>query len=398
MYPNFVGNKTGVYNPKTQTITYTITVENNGDAPGVTSASDDLNLAPSNVYAYAESIEVLATSEDVVRTGSLIEWNNIHLDKGQSKSIKINVKLKNTVTIGTKLTNKASVGETVVTFAEQEVKFISKCTILTNKNVILVLDISGSMNSSNKFPKAIEASRSFINQAFAQGDNSGMTMTIISFAYEYKIWGEALTTKAEALAALDNLESYGTKWNTRMDLGLIGAAEAIGKLQNINGNDSIVVFLGDGAPTAGGASNTPVALTQAAKIINQHTQAFYTIGFGIAANSSTANLLKDMSSMNKVYISGIDELGDIFSAIAVEILNKEITQTTDNGIFTYKDSVNGIVKSSKIKVTVGSKVTEYTSVDKLPSEFTFDKETNTLVWDVTKYSVDTVLKIEYFLK
>ena len=108
--------------------------------------------------------------------------------------------------------------------------------------------------------------------------------------------------------------------------------------------------------------------------------------------------MKDMSSMNKVYISGIDELGDIFSAIAVEILNKEITQTTDNGIFTYKDSVNGIVKSSKIKVTVGSKVTEYTSVDKLPSEFTFNKETNTLVWDVTKYSVDTVLKIEYFLK
>ena len=174
-----------MYNPKTQTITYTITVENNGDAPGVTSASDDLNLAPSNVYAYAESIEVLTTSEDIVRTGSLIEWNNIHLDKGQSKSIKINVKLKNTVTIGTKLTNKASVGETVVTFAEQEVKFISKCTILTNKNVILVLDISGSMDASNKFPKAIEASRSFVNQAFAQGDNSGMTMTIISFAYEY---------------------------------------------------------------------------------------------------------------------------------------------------------------------------------------------------------------------
>ena len=176
--------------------------------------------------------------------------------------------------LGTTLTNKASVGETQINVAEQDIVLRSKSTTLKNINIILVIDISGSMGANNKFANALNAARSFVNQAFAEGNDKGMTMTINSFSYRTVTWADAVKTKSEALSALDALEENCIEWNTRMDLGLLGASEAIGKLAALNGNDTILVFLSDGAPTAGDVVNTAPYLIKTSQMLRSHLQAF----------------------------------------------------------------------------------------------------------------------------
>jgi VWFA-related protein len=146
---------------------------------------------------------------------------------------------------------------------------------------LLVVDISGSMNSSGKIAAARDAANAYIDQ-MRPGDQAGVLSFNTTVTYD-----QAITADHAALkAALANLGPHG---NTAMYDALVQAEQV---LQNVPGRKAIIV-LTDGIDNA--SQQNADAVIQAISSGGLSTLSISTIGFGNPQENTGA--------------SGLDEAG-----------------------------------------------------------------------------------------
>ena len=188
-------------------------------------------------------------------------------------------------------------------------------TLIPNKiNMILVLDVSGSMSGSN-LTNLKEVSRTLIsNMSF----DVGSTVTIISFESTAREVLVAGTNMEEAIQSINSLSADG---GTTFSNALYRTNNVIN--DNFLGNDNnYVIFVSDGK-----GGDVPESTVEN---IKKNVQTVYSIGIGTSV--STSGLIK-IASPDRYYssVDGIDSLKEIFSTIQKEIRIQETVKSL-NGL------------------------------------------------------------------
>lgn len=171
------------------------------------------------------------------------------------------------------------------------------------KDVIFVLDTSGSMADAGKIDKAKAALRFGVN-ALDERDR----FNLISFAGEEHLLADRLLSgnekgKKDALEFIDKLRATG---GTNINDALLGALRQLQATGEGDGRPRMIVFLTDGQPTVGE--------TQAAKILANARDANKTgirvFSFGVGYDVNTL-LLDSMASENRGAAGYIEPNEDI---------------------------------------------------------------------------------------
>ena len=153
--------------------------------------------------------------------------------------------------IGAIIENKATINGEEKTATATVVKKVSVTTQSNKVNpidLILVLDVSGSMNDNDKIDDLISSSKTLVNKVFAS--ENGSTISIITYSDDAKTKGTyTYSQKQELLGAIDGLRANGgTNIYDALD-------EANNKVASLgNEREKVVVFLTDGSPTAPNSS------------------------------------------------------------------------------------------------------------------------------------------------
>jgi VCBS repeat-containing protein len=119
-------------------------------------------------------------------------------------------------------------------------------------NVMLMLDLSGSMNNSSGLPglTRLDVEKAAINELLDQYDNRGDVMVrIVEFSNSGAAIGNAWMSVADAKAAVAGLSASG---NTNYDAALLTAMAAFADGTKLSGpgTQNVSYFLSDGDPTA----------------------------------------------------------------------------------------------------------------------------------------------------
>ena len=246
-------------------------------------------------------------------------------------------------------------------------------------NVVLTLDISGSMEGS-KFSSMKSAATTFIDTIFPSGvDNEGTEICVVTFS---KPWwdlfgnnamlrgctgGSGAKTPAQLKSIINGLE---TGSSTPYTSALSVVSDTLDSMENRNtDNDNIVVFLSDGEPTDGnGYIATANALKASGTVI-------YSIGFEVTGSAETT--LRSLATSSSYYYTGtVSNIESVFSNIASEISTES------------KRSVNGVVEISNVNTT---KVIEFKvngSTSGYPTTVANALSQGYLINNGTTYSID----------
>jgi Ca-activated chloride channel homolog len=154
-------------------------------------------------------------------------------------------------------------------------------------NVILVVDTSGSMNDSNKLPKAKTAIASFINNITGKRDRLGMIT--FSTGINYNSGAQAVSDPYKS-QLLDQIKNTSAGGNTAI---LDSVLEAYNQLQKVGSSDSInaIVVMTDGQENASTKTNQKslVSLLSTSKV----PIVVFAIAFGKDADTSIMKALAD---------------------------------------------------------------------------------------------------------
>lgn len=276
-------------------ITYTIKAKNIGK---VTAKSVIITDAiPANTTLKEGTI-----SDNGENNNGTITWNIASLAVGEPKSVSFTVIVNNSAdVIGKTITNTGYVNgdptnETTTT--------VSKTIAITKKeypvkaiDVVLVLDVSSSMNDFSRIDNAKKATCSFIDEMFPTGTNkTGSTVTVVTFGNNAITLGKATNAKeANTLKETINDIKIPDSVGTNVQEALKHTNNVLNNLKNTN---KFVVFLGDGEPTpsyviaqgdsgsewytpSGFSANTESNIRDEANNIKSKTTGVYTIGFGM---------------------------------------------------------------------------------------------------------------------
>ncbi len=176
-------------------------------------------------------------------------------------------------------------------------------------DVILVVDVSGSMNSpippgtTTRLDAAKEAGITFLNAMTFPGDQAG----IVSFGDQAHLVHALDDNRQSLITAMQSLTIQGA---TRIDLGLIAARMELTGTNHINDHDQVLILLTDGYPSQVNEATVlaEASTTKASGII------IYTIGLG---NDTNANLLRKMATAPDHYYESpsTTELNTIYQEI-----------------------------------------------------------------------------------
>jgi Ca-activated chloride channel family protein len=157
--------------------------------------------------------------------------------------------------------------------------------------IILTLDVSGSMCSSDVPPSRIEAAEAAA-ASFIESQSASTRIGIVAFSSFAEIVQPPTNDKA---ALLDALHSLATGQRTAIGDGILASIDAISEIDPVvaksvsdsSGGTSVAVPKGDYAPDivvllTDGASNTGTAPLDAAQQAADRGVRVYTIGFGTA--------------------------------------------------------------------------------------------------------------------
>jgi T1SS-143 domain-containing protein len=130
---------------------------------------------------------------------------------------------------------------------------VSVDTTDSKTNVMVILDVSGSMDSPSGLPglTRLDAAKSAVNELLDQYDSRGDVMVrIVTFSTAGTAVGSAWKSVADAKAAIANLSAGG---NTNYDAALLTAMTAFtaGTKLSGPGTQNVSYFLSDGEPTTG---------------------------------------------------------------------------------------------------------------------------------------------------
>ena len=396
------------------TIKYTIIAKNSGKKPGEVVIEDDLTDLGVEVKTNGETnltdeeIAELAETMKLEKTVTVPGEDEVEITFEVTVVSKPGRNITNTATFGPKDDDKTSDEGYDV---EKKVKISTKSeiTTITNSNVVLVVDVSGSMEKKSRLTNAKTAAKKLIDGLkFSDDDNSGSAVAVVTFSSNgysdnaTTIGTAEKTTQVTQLKnKIDNLSADG---GTRIAAGLAEAKTQIEALKAKRpDNNNVVIVLSDGnfslswdqntISESGGETLSRIR-TQASALRNSSAKpTVYTIAFGSEAINSSLNVLKDdIATSDSTYFEANDSLDSLikaFSKISSDIdANNEHTPTASNkglvelpNIDTSKDTVTVIVDGESSEVSLSS----------------LTHKDGKYYVDLSNYDADADIEIEYFV-
>ena len=220
----------GVTVKPNDTITYTIETENIGETLAKSVVITD------TVPQFTTLVEDSISGDGVLgEDGQTITWQVGDLVVGEKATVTFSVTVNSTSNaIGKNVVNTGKVnGVATNTVASKVVQYISVSQVIypiQDVDIVLVLDVSDSMNANNRLTNLKKAAKDFITGMFPEGaDNTGSSITVVKFsetasevgskAKDYKS-AEALKDEIEALTA-----SGGTNIQAAQKITNVGYSE-----------------------------------------------------------------------------------------------------------------------------------------------------------------------------
>ena len=225
------------------TIIYTITATNKSDVKSDIEISDDLSNLPVTFVDGSIKVNGIASTKAKYENGKVTYKST--LAAGATVTLEFKVKVNEGTPVKTVIKNVAVVnGENkeAITTVVKKVCVKTTAETVNSLDMILVLDVSGSMKENSRLTNLKSAAKNLTNKLFSAQTDS--TLTLIKYSttasepttYQYN-------QKAQALKAIKNLKADG---GTNFYKALEKTIDAVGDNPNRN---TIVVFLTDGAPT-----------------------------------------------------------------------------------------------------------------------------------------------------
>ena len=437
-------NKEGETLEYNDEIKYTITATNNSAKDGTVKVVDS-KLKEAINSGYVSTPTRITVNEnttlggDTSRNVSVDELaNGVDVKVAGKDSATITFTVKVTAKPGTDIMNSITVLEGGNPGDKTEVTNDVEKTITTNaysqqikaKNIVLVLDLSSSMDEKvkvfkgydrwgnpqyvngkeTKLQAAKEAIRDFVENIYAEGNGKDVKIKVVTFNWanvdEFKDYyddpwspwrdeGEeefnslsqaerdVVGTKEYASIDSSNYQAQlnridgivvksGSGMATDITAGINKAKEVLGTFGN--NNENVVVFLGDGSPSSnelyGEAIDTTNSANNAATSLKR-SATLYTIGFGIEQDGTAQNLLRDMASTNeetkeKLYYTASNK-EDLINSF--DAITSEASKIPD---VDYEQSKDGVVTIQLGKeLAADQKVT--VKVNGRPTEYSYDQ-------------------------
>ena len=334
------------------TVTYKITASNTGYLAGKVTIKDE-------ELPQGEVKNITATGYTEKLTAKNLK-DGIELNVPAQGTAEVTITIKLTGAIGTPISNTAKYDNTktneVKNNVEKTLQLTTKSEIkkITNSNVILVLDISGSMKkpSNNDIctehttkkqhkdagcdkvngvwhKSRISVAKNVINNLIdnvqlpsIQTENSSV-IEVIRFQFSPFVVGRATTTSDvnSLKTAVNNTNNIGG--NTEMAKALNKAKAEIEELKMINNNENIVIFVSNGEPT-----DDKSGVIKAAEEL-QKLATVYTVGFDV-----DIDILKQIATDPEKYktTDQAGSLSNIFKEITQEITGTPVKTVSQQGL------------------------------------------------------------------
>ena len=411
-------------------ITYTITAKNTGIISGDVTITDKV---PTGTELYRSGTTNLNDEElNALETeAGLTKVLNVAPNGGESTitfSVRVTAKpgedILNTATVNNdgEITDESDKGNDVEKTVSVTAK--SQTSTIKNSNVVIVLDVSGSMDDpikgdrrTSKISKAKDVVQSFINSIDFAQDGSGSAVSVITFSGSR--WGDTSGTGYTDVLPVE----YSDRWNPWADPETIANTPeearylANTSVENINAdggtcisgalqrakqqvdllkesnpdNKTIVIFVGDGEPDGDAERNKIETYANNLKAVSD---AVYSIGF--ETDVYELSLIASKPENYKTTSDDLD-LSDIFSEVVEDLGDEEPVDTvTENGIIELTD----IDTTKKVKLVVKNPEQPATTTEELISAIPQIKQRadGTYYLDVTEFNAGADISIQYVMK
>ena len=411
-------------------ITYTITATNTGIISGDVTITDKV---PTGTELYRRGTTNLNDEElNALETeAGLTKVLNVAPNGGKSTitfSVRVTAKpgedILNTATVNNdgEITEESDNGNDVEKTVSVTAK--SQTSTIKNSNVVIVLDVSGSMDDpikgdrrTSKISKAKDVVQSFINSIDFAQDGSGSAVSVITFSgsrwgdtsgtgytdvlpVEYSDWWDpwadpetiANTPEEARYLANTSVENIDADGGTCISGALQRAKQQVDLLNEANpDNKTIVIFVGDGEPDGDAERNKIETYANNLKAVSD---AVYSIGF-----ETDVDELSLIASKPENYKTTSDDLdlSDIFSEVVEDLGDEEPVDTvTENGIIELTD----IDTTKKVKLVVKNPEQPATTTEELISAIPQIKQRadGTYYLDVTEFEAGADISIQYVMK
>lgn len=428
-------------------ITYTITATNTGIISGDVTITDKV---PTGTELYRRGTTNLTAEElNALETeAGLTKVLNVAPNGGKSTitfSVKVTAKpgedILNTATINNdgEITDESDKGNDVEKTVSVTAK--SQTSTIKNSNVVIVLDVSGSMDYEitktvtkpcpghmfvdhgdwltncyqndkgewvvdeevgtgvNRITKAKEVVSNFIDSIKFAEDGTGSAVSVITFADNTNLLSvsrngrdKIANTKTEADYLADtSLNRINANGGTYMASALDAAKDQLTEMKNANpDNKNIVIFVGDGDPSDWNTNNIKTNANELKAI----SDAVYSIGFEadveelswIASKPENYKTTNDDLDLSAIFSEVIEDLGD----------EEPVDTVTKNGIIELTD----IDTTKKVKLVVKNPEQPSTTTEELIREIPQIKQRadGTYYLDVTEFDAGADISIQYVMK
>ena len=337
------------------TIKYVITVTNIGNANGTTVVKDKV---PENTTLLTTGTNLTSAELNELKSNNGLA-KTLEISAGNSKTVEFTVKV--TGKPGTKIANSATyktpeneektVKDPKEYQIEKQVKLIKNSETIktTNSNIVLVIDVSGSMKENGRLTNAKTAAKNLIDGVDFE---SGGQVGIITFSSGGKNQNQdnakqigTATNKTKATTLKGKVDSLTANGGTRIGDGLVKAKTMIETMaKNKPSNKNIVIVLSDGA------FNVNVTYDRYGKLI-YGDDLLKTGGEKVSNVTSKANLLKGSTCKPTIYTIAI--LGQNETTGNTKIMTEIIPSSTKNYIKATDgyDSIIGAFKKVESEIT-----------------------------------------------
>ena len=416
-------------------IEYTITATNTGRKQGTIDVADKIDTTKTELIDFSKDITNLTEEE----------YNKLATTEGLTKTLTVEgngtTSIIFTVRViaksGENITNTAGVGKDNTPTSdkgynvEKKVKVTTKTEIpkITNSNVAIVLDISGSMlekdvkvpnggtdrwgkptyDTKTRIEVAKKAVKDFIDTInLPDSGNTGSAVSVVTFrgpsdwttvtgtnytnvlsVDEHKNTIATNKTQADYLKAKVDAVKVPSAGGTVISGALQKATEQVNKLKKENEtNKNIVIFVGDGKPQCDGGD-----ISDEAEKLKATGATVYTIGFKNDVEE-LKNIASDNGKGGKLYYTTSDnvDLSSIFTTIGT---------TINPGKEEQKESAEGLIELPNIdtskNITINGKTDTFDSWCE-SGIINYDEDKKVYFLDTSKFDADESIEIEYFEK
>lgn len=428
------------------TIEYTITVENKGALTEKDVTVQDTNPQHTTPIS-GSALEVTfnnGTTERKLTATEVQEFINgtfkVDVPAYTIFTFKFSVKVTDG-SLTDKITNTAYVGGNpvgpTINSIERTVNVTKYKNNIASTNIILVLDVSSSMNNS-RIVDARNAINTFVENTYAIEKNKNVTFTLLTFANRDYTEGKGATKGKPAYSANqkggifefndngDYIVTYNNKdeftkavrgivtdSGTNIRAGLEVTEKAIygedgnggiAGMEKYKDYEQIVIFFGDGEPYGETEKlNNETGIKAKADDIRKKGAKIFSIGFGSDVskpNSTGYKVLSKISDDGKVYTSSnyTDLVRDFSKIVGTDPSYDQIT-VNGNAIINITSNAQDIIvdADNPIIITVGGVSTIITSkADATANHITYTNKQ--ITWDVSSYSESEALTITYYVQ